>query len=68
MKEYDDRPEGRPSVQLDRLLLGDDSEMDPPDPIPNSVVKRLSADDSVVRPCKSRTSPGVLILESLSVR
>ena len=28
-------------------LLGDHSEREPPDPIPNSEVKPLSADDSV---------------------
>ena len=28
-------------------LFGGHSELDPPDPIPNSEVKRLSADDSV---------------------
>ena len=28
-------------------LLGDNSVLDPPDPMPNSVVKRNSADDSV---------------------
>ena len=30
--------------------------MEPPDPFPNSEVKRLSADGSVVRPCESRSS------------
>ena len=29
------------------FLLGDHSEMEPPDPIPNSEVKRFSADGSV---------------------
>ncbi len=29
------------------VLLGDNSEMEPPDPFPNSEVKRLSADGSV---------------------
>jgi hypothetical protein len=28
-------------------LLGDNSVLDPPDPMPNSAVKRNSADDSV---------------------
>ena len=32
------------------FLLGDYSEMEPPDTIPNSVVKRLSADGSVGLP------------------
>ena len=31
-------------------MLGDHSEMDPPESIPNSEVKRLSADDSVGLP------------------
>jgi hypothetical protein len=31
-------------------LLGGHSELDPPDPIPNSEVKRFSADDSVGLP------------------
>jgi hypothetical protein len=31
-------------------MLGDNSEMDPPESIPNSEVKRLSADDSVGLP------------------
>lgn len=38
-------------------LLGDDSEREPPDPIPNSEVKTFSADDSVDCPCESRTLP-----------
>ena len=36
---------------------GDHSERAPPDPISNSEVKPLSADDSVGFPCESRTSP-----------
>ena len=32
---------------LQRFMLGDNSECDPPEPIPNSEVKPLSADDSV---------------------
>ena len=39
-------------------LSDDNSERDPPDSIPNSEVKPLSADGSVVRPCESRTSSG----------
>ena len=31
-------------------MLGDHSELEPPDPIPNSEVKRLSADGSVGLP------------------
>ncbi len=31
-------------------MLGDNSEMEPPDPIPNSEVKRFSADGSVGSP------------------
>ena len=33
--------------ELKPNLLGENSVLDPPDPIPNSVVKRNSADDSV---------------------
>ena len=36
-------------------LLDGHSEMAPPDPIPNSAVKRLSANGSAVRPCESRS-------------
>ena len=36
------------------------SELDPPDPIPNSAVKRLNADDSVGYPCESRSQSGIL--------
>ena len=32
------------------VLLGDHSEMEPPDPLPNSEVKRLSANGSVGLP------------------
>jgi hypothetical protein len=32
----------------------------PPDPIPNSEVKRACADGSVALPCKSRSPPGAL--------
>ena len=38
--------EGRNALD-DTSLLGDHSEREPPDPIPNSEVKPLSADDSV---------------------
>ncbi len=46
----------RHRIQLDAtrqeqpVLLGDHSEMEPPDPLPNSEVKRLSADGSVGYP------------------
>ena len=33
-----------------KVLLGDHSELEPPDPIPNSAVKRLCADGSVGPP------------------
>ena len=36
-------------------LLDGHSEMAPPDPIPNSAVKRLSANGSAVCPCESRS-------------
>ena len=39
-------------------LPGGNSVLEPPDPIPNSEVKRLSADDSVGFPCESRSLPG----------
>ena len=35
----------------------------PPDPIPNSEVKRACADGSVALPCKSRSPPGALSLK-----
>ena len=37
----------RPKANDGTSLLGDHSEREPPDPIPNSEVKPLSADDSV---------------------
>ena len=50
-------------------MLGDHSIMDPPDPMPNSVVKRNSADGSVGSPhvrvghCQaSNTKPSVLVV------
>ena len=43
-REVVDPPEARAS------LSDDISELEPPDPIPNSVVKRLSADGSVGSP------------------
>ena len=41
-------------------MLGGHSSLDPPDPIPNSEVKRARADDSVDYPCESRSPPGSL--------
>ena len=41
-------------------LPGEISVVEPPDPIPNSEVKRNSADGSVGFPCESRSSPGSL--------
>ena len=38
----------------------------PPDPIPNSEVKRACADGSVALPCKSRSPPGALYLKTLT--
>ncbi len=42
-------------------LPGGNSKREPPDPIPNSEVKLLSADDSVVFPCESRSLPGFYV-------
>ncbi len=39
-------------------LPGDNSCVAPPDPIPNSEVKRACADGSVHLACESRSSPG----------
>ena len=39
-------------------LPGEHSAVEPPDPIPNSEVKRSCADGSVLRACESRSSPG----------
>ena len=41
-------------------LPGDNSCVEPPDPIPNSEVKRTCADGSVHLACESRSSPGFL--------
>ena len=43
---------------MSKDLPGDHSVMVPPDPIPNSEVKRDHADDSAVYLCKSRSLPG----------
>ena len=41
------------------FLSGDLSDLAPPDPIPNSEVKRVSVDASAfARMCESRSSPG----------
>ena len=42
-----DRPKLESDLKLLPVLLGDHSKVEPPDPIPNSEVKRLSADGSV---------------------
>ena len=49
-------------------LPGDQSVVEPPDPIPNSEVKRNRADGSVALPCKSRSSPGALPQNAGSLR
>ena len=41
-------------------LPGDNSCVEPPDPFPNSEVKRARADGSVHLACESRSSPGAL--------
>src|SRR5690606_25727362 len=41
-------------------LPGDNSCVEPPDPIPNSEVKRVRADGSVHLACESRSLPGSL--------
>ena len=50
------------------LLLSSHSELDPPLPIPNRAVKRLSADDSADYPCESRTLLGSLSAKKPSSR
>src|SRR5215203_7038010 len=50
------------------VLLSSHSELDPPLPIPNRAVKRLSADDSADYPCESRTLLGSLFTEKPSSR
>ena len=47
-------------------MLGGHSSLDPPDPIPNSEVKRTCADDSVDYPCESRSPPGSLLRQTPS--
>lgn len=44
-------------------LPGDISAVEPPDPIPNSEVKRSCADGSVGFPCESRSLPGSFPIE-----
>ena len=41
-------------------MLGGNSALDPPLPIPNRTVKRSCADDSVHYACESRSLPGFL--------
>ena len=41
--------------------FGGHSELVPRLPIPNRTVKRLSADDSVVLPCESRSLPNTIL-------
>ena len=52
------KPEYRPATL--HPLPGDNSCVEPPDPIPNSEVKRARADGSVYLACESRSSPGSL--------
>ena len=61
--EEKDQDERRKSIEVIKAnhdqLSGDHSEWEPPDSIPNSEVKTLSADDSVnFRSCESRSLPG----------
>ena len=46
---------------LHPVFPGDYSVLEPPDPMPNSEVKRNSVDDSVGLPCESRTSPSTYL-------
>ena len=46
---------------------GDNSERVPPDPIPNSEVKTLCADDSVSLSCESRSSPDLILKPSVAI-
>ena len=48
-------------------LLDCFSELDPPDPIPNSEVKRFNADDSVGYPCESRSQSSILFLKKVDL-
>ena len=48
------------SLAMIRVTLGGHSALDPPLPIPNRVVKRGRADDSVHSACESRSLPGTL--------
>ncbi len=51
LQDSNDALNNKPTLEFKSLeqpvLLGDHSEMEPPDPLPNSEVKRLSADGSV---------------------
>ena len=56
MKRFPGSPLSRGQPE-NGCFSGDNSERVPPDPIPNSEVKTLRADDSVSFSCESRTSP-----------
>ena len=43
-------------ASVNQALSSDNSRVEPPDPIPNSEVKRSCADGSVALPCESRSS------------
>ena len=44
------------------IVLGDKSGVEPPDPIPNSEVKRSSAEDTWVFPRENRSSPSIFYM------
>ena len=52
------RTDPRTSTATLHPLPGEYSAVEPPDPIPNSEVKRSCANGSVLRACESRSSPG----------
>ncbi len=54
-------------IALSNRLPGDISAVEPPDPIPNSEVKRSCADGSVGLPCESRSLPGSFPLKPSSL-
>ena len=49
-------------------MFGGHRELVPRFPIPNRIVKRLIADDSMDYPCESRTPPNSLYPKPLSMR
>ncbi len=57
MANHPGKPGGQRTATL-HPLPGEYSAVEPPDPIPNSEVKRSRADGSVLRACESRSSPG----------